>query len=240
MRSKKFGEVNEKNLENRPKKVSPDTPEKMVEISAYERERLNNIERNNAVLHSMGLGERLVPAKPKSTRKAKRQDNDDDDADSVAPPVRRSARVAKDAPEYAELSDEFCVEEEKRLAGGRVRRQTVTYAQKQGLEMQEAEDKLAARRAKRQKEIAANLARQSLARQSSSVQVRSVGPHLAATMIPSMDRAPIVFGDKGYYTQGICAQCPDCGGKFVVRKSDGKIRSHICRPVHDFLLPDAN
>jgi hypothetical protein len=243
--SKKFGPT--------PKKW---TPKKMarVAICAYEQERLDNIARNQEVLRSLGLGDGLVPPKPKapprSAPKIKDIDPDLDGAEAL--PVRRSSRVAKAPVQYTELPDDFCLEEEKQLMGGRPsrdRKRIITYAQKQGEEIEAAEAKNVLRRAKQQRAIAADLARRQQAAESSSVGDSPVSSASVTTIPPcaSMPRpssSSIIFApnnSRGYHTDGKCAECPICKGIFVVRKLDGQIRTHSCQPVDDALvLPDAN
>ena len=216
-------------------------------ISEYEQQRLDNIARNQAVLDALGLGDgssKLVPTKPTAPKaKPRAKDDDNDDGDGVAAPTRRSLRVANAPVQYQELSDDFCLDEEKRLNArpSRDRKRTITYAEKQGAEIHEAEQKNAAlRRANQQRANAAERARQYSTYQTFSSTVPSSAP---MTMI-SASRTPVVFAPnntRGYHTDGKCAECPDCKGIFVVRKSDGKIRDHVCQPVDtELLLPDVN
>ena len=126
-------------------------------ICAYEQERLDNIARNEAMLASLGLGQEKLCAKTKAPPKPRRKSDDDDDADPVH--VRRSSRVANTPVQYTELSDEFCTDEERRLNGrpSRDRKRTITYAERQAAEIEEAEQKNAQRRVKQQRAMATEL-----------------------------------------------------------------------------------
>jgi hypothetical protein len=83
-------------------------------LSAYEQERLDNIARNNAFLDAIGLGENKPALIPKK-KVTKRCHDDADDDEASAEPTRRSARVAKIDPEHGQLTDEFCIAEERGL-----------------------------------------------------------------------------------------------------------------------------
>ena len=83
-------------------------------LSAYEQERLDNIARNQAFLDAIGLGEdkpALIPKK-KNTKRCR-----DDTVDDEGPtePTRKSARVANLDPEHGQLTDDFCIAEERGL-----------------------------------------------------------------------------------------------------------------------------
>ena len=82
-------------------------------LSAYEQERLDNIARNQAFLDAIGLGE----AKPALILKKKVTKRSRDDTDDEVPtePTRMSGRVAKLDPEHGQLTDEFCIAEERGL-----------------------------------------------------------------------------------------------------------------------------
>ena len=83
-------------------------------LSAYEQERLDNIARNNAFLDTIGLGENKPALIPKK-KVTKRCHDDADDDEASAEPTRRSARVAKIDPEHGQLTDDFCIAEERGL-----------------------------------------------------------------------------------------------------------------------------
>ena len=83
-------------------------------LSAYEQERLDNIARNNAFLDTIGLGENKPALIPKK-KVTKRCHDDADDDDAPAEPTCKSARVARMDPEHGQLTDEFCIAEERGL-----------------------------------------------------------------------------------------------------------------------------
>ena len=83
-------------------------------LSAYEQERLANIARNEAFLDQIGLGNdnpKLIATKTKRVRSTSTDDNDIESTE----PTRKSARVAKLEPEHGQLTDEFCIAEERGL-----------------------------------------------------------------------------------------------------------------------------
>lgn len=87
------------------------------QLSAYEQQRLDNIEHNQAVLRSLGLLKEkppwLPPAPPK---KRSRDDDDDDDVDTLKlprEPSRRSDRVSKKPALYEGLTDAYFNKEDE-------------------------------------------------------------------------------------------------------------------------------
>ena len=83
-------------------------------LSAYEQERLDNLARNQAFLDAIGLGEDKPALIPKK-KVTKRSRDDTDDDEGPTEPTRKSARVAKLDPEHGQLTDEFCIAEERGL-----------------------------------------------------------------------------------------------------------------------------
>lgn len=86
----------------------------MSDLSAYERQRLENIARNQDVLRSLGL---LVDTK-RTTAPLKKRPKDDDDVDDDTftlplEPSRRSDRVSKKPALYEGLTDAYFKSEEK-------------------------------------------------------------------------------------------------------------------------------
>lgn len=84
-------------------------------LSAYEQERLDNIARNQAFLDAIGLGEAKPALIPKKKVTKRSRDDTDDDDEGPTEPTRKSARVAKLDPEHGQLTDEFCIAEERGL-----------------------------------------------------------------------------------------------------------------------------
>ena len=83
-------------------------------LSAYEQERLDNIARNQAYLDAIGLGEDKPALIPK--KKVTKRSRDDTDGDEgPTEPTRKSSRVANLDPEHGQLTDEFCIAEERGL-----------------------------------------------------------------------------------------------------------------------------
>ena len=84
-------------------------------LSAYEQERLDNIAKNQAFLDAIGLGNDKPDLIPKKKNKRCRDDTDDEEPTEPTEPTRKSARVAKLDPERGQLTDEFCIAEERGL-----------------------------------------------------------------------------------------------------------------------------
>ena len=108
-------------------------------LSAYELQRLKNVERNEAVLESLGLGSDNSLKKKKSVR-------------SVTKPVqadsrRRSSRVSGSEPVTTALTDAYFAEEERRAARpGRKRHAPPNYQDKQAEEYRLNKERVAKRR----------------------------------------------------------------------------------------------
>ena len=81
-------------------------------LSAYEQERLDNVARNQAYLDAIGLGNDKPDLIPKKKNNKRGRDDTDDDEEPTEP-TRKSARVAKLDPEHGQLTDEFCIAEER-------------------------------------------------------------------------------------------------------------------------------
>lgn len=99
-------------------------------LSAYELERLQNIERNKAQLRALGLiddnGENpLNLNKPK--KKKKKQKYDDFDFEPKQP-QRASARLLRQEPEFNKEDADFCADELERVDYGRKRPLTNTFS----------------------------------------------------------------------------------------------------------------
>ena len=123
-----------------------------AELSEYEKQRAANIAKNQWMLAQLGLADgecKLKPPPPPKKRPVPRKDGDDDDDDEEEEeeeeeeepqqPTRKSARVANAPVCYTELSDEFCLREEKKLAAlerastrpQRDRKATTSYSDEQ-------------------------------------------------------------------------------------------------------------
>ena len=112
-----------------------------AELSDYEKQRLANIAQNQSVLAQLGLADgecKLKPPPPPKKRPAARK-HDDDAGEEPQQPTRKSARVANTPVCHTELSDEFCLREEKKLAAlerastrpQRDRKATTSYSDEQ-------------------------------------------------------------------------------------------------------------
>ena len=199
-------------------------------LSNYELERLANIAKNKAKLAELGLDEESSKLKDPLPPKKRRRDDHDDNNDNVdVQPARRSLRLSNTEVSYTELSDEFCLREERLLYAKeristhptRKRHAPSTYSDEQADAILVKDEKNASKRAK--------LALQRT--QMHHISVSNATPHLP--FMPAMPghfipvSVNMVHGQKK-------AICPRCGQLWALRK-DKSIRDHSCIPVSQSL-----
>lgn len=188
--------------------------------SAYELERDKQIAKNLAVLEALGLaGDNSL--KPKRQKTAPKPD-DFVDFEPIDPSLlRRSSRVAGDRPDYAELSDAFCREEERK-AEGKGREIVVQHSDRPQRDRSAPElysDVQAAGQVTRPR------VRRPVATSQPVVQtvvVQSFAPVFVAT-----PEAVDPNEGRGYKVDGEWGRCPRCNQVFVKRKC-GLLRKHDC------------
>lgn len=193
--------------------------------SAYELERDNNIARNNAMLEALGLaGDNSL--KPKRQKTAPKPDDFVDDAEPIDPSLlRRSSRVAGVRPDYAELSDAFCREEERK-AEGKGREIVVRHSDRP-------------QRARSAPELYSNVqaagqvTRPRVKRPVTASQpvvqtvVQTVAVQSFAPVFVAAPEAVDPNEGRGYKVDGEWGRCPRCNQVYVKRKS-GLLRKHDC------------
>ena len=220
-------------------------------LSAYEQERLDNIARNNAFLDAIGLGENKPALIPKK-KVTKRCHDDADDDEASAEPTRRSARVAKIDPEHGQLTDEFCIAEERGLIRSKRAR---TEPAKAYSEIQ-AEEDAERREASLQRASAKRKAledderrrlqekqRQTIAiQQANRIAMQQQRVNMPIVLPPAQLVASSVKPGARYPVKGETAVCPLCNGLFVLKKPKycpveqkwmpSEFRKHTCVSVH--------
>lgn len=220
-------------------------------LSAYEQKRLATIARNQAFLDAIGLGEDKPSLIPKK-KVTKRQRDDVDDDEEVSEPTRRSARVAKIDPEHGQLTDEFCIAEERGLFRSKRAR---TEPAKTYSEIQ-AEEDAERREASLQRALAKRKAleyaerrrleekqRQTMAiQQANRIAMQQQRVNMPIVLPPAQPVATSVKPGARYYVKGETAVCPLCNGLFVLKKPKycpveqkwmpSEFRKHTCASVH--------
>ena len=197
-------------------------------LSAYEQERLDNIARNQAFLDAIGLGE----AKPalilkKKVTKRSRDDADDDD-EGPTEPTRKSARVARMDPEHGQLTDEFCIAEERGLLRSKRARAepTKSYSEIQAEEDAERREASLQRAAAKRKALEdaerrrlQEKQRQTIALQHANrVLMQQQRVNKPIVLPPSLPFSTNVKPGARYPVKGETAVCPLCNGLFVLKK----------------------
>lgn len=210
-------------------------------LSAYEQERLKNIARNDAVLEALGLKGGGCLGIAKQPQKRKRHDDDAPSMQTSLEPSRRSSRVSKQAVTYTELSDEFMLQEERRIERSRRPVNKVARLEDQQAAEQRARDEASARRraAKlrvEQQEQQRILRAAHEARIEQARNARVANGH-AVTRVITGNLPPMVNNPMGqrYPTTTPQRECSICGGWFVPRQ-DGSLRYHTCIP-REAVLP---
>lgn len=212
-------------------------------LSAYERQRLQNIAKNNAVLAQLGLaGDNSLreQPEPKTNPPPNPKPPRADDA-----PIRRSARVAGKHIDYAQgLShDFFCAEERvAEVRSQRNRKRPVNYSDEQAKDIEERERRADMRRRDSQRRMAATTTPvcdtrttdiTPDARFNAASFQRPQAPsapvyHLAPDVNPHGPSIPTAKSPF-YFVDGERGQCPLCHLSFVLTKK-GTVRTHDCMP----------
>ena len=197
-----------------------------AELSDYAKQRLANIAQNQSVLAQLGLADgecKLKPPPPPKKRPVPRKD--DEEEEEPQQPTRKSARVANAPVCYTELSDEFCLREEKKLAAlervssrpQRERKSITSYSDQQAEEIMANEEANATKRKQRARLQQQEEQRQRAALAAAAYAANPVLPDMTARFVPQQ-----VTKKKGL--------CWRCGQMWSLRK-DGTIRDHSCTPI---------
>ena len=228
-------------------------------LSAYEQERLDNIARNQAFLDAIGLGEDKPALVPK-TKNTKRCRDDTVDDEGPTEPTRKSARVANLDPEHGQLTDDFCIAEERGLL--RPKRAKAdpakAYSEIQGEEDAERREASLQRAAAKRKvlEDAERQRAQEKQRQLITLQhanralLHQQRVNMPIVLPPAQPVATNTNVKPGarYPVKGETAVCPLCNGLFVLKKSKychveqkwmpGEFRKHTCVSIHAIMPTD--
>ena len=198
--------------------------------SAYELQRDDNVQRNNAFLSSIGLGSGLVPPKVVKPKAVPRKEQD-------LVPSRASSRQSKKVVRFEQLTDDYFKthepdsddEAELRRESTKRARTKATYFKPSTWEGVARSRKVVDRRLTNP--IVAAKADPSAPRASVAASVQS-SPMF--TQVASLGVAPVqVTNDlsvKPYYAAGKKGQCPRCLDWFCIRR-DGMLHTHHCRQV---------
>jgi hypothetical protein len=223
-------------------------------LSAYELERLDNIARNQAFLDAIRLGDDKADLIPKKKNKRCRDDTEDDDEGPTEPP-RKSARVAKLDPVHGQLTDEFCIAEERGLLRSkRAKTEPVkTYSEIQ------AEEDAARREASLQRAAAKRKVLEDAERQRAQEKQRKTialqhanralmqqqRVNMPIVLPPAQPTVTNVKHGTRYPVKGETAVCPLCNGLFALKKprfcpieqkwKPGEFRKHTCVSVQLFM-----
>lgn len=186
--------------------------------SLYEQEREKNIDRNNKLLEVLGLRD-IVAHKNKSAIKKTK-------AKTPQPryPVelRRSSR-ASSHHQYVELSDAFCLAEERALQRPkRVMNKCVPYHEQQALEQEMRQAKILQKKSFRTQAATDHAPTQTFDSAIPRFDIEGWEEQLF-TPYPVMDQ------DGPYPTQGKRGMCSICHNHFVLKR-DGTMRKHDCIP----------
>ena len=192
-------------------------------MTANEKQRLANIARNQSVLAELGLTEGECKLKPPPKKRPVPRKDDDDEEPQQS--TRKSARVANTPVCYAELSDDFCLREEKKLAAlervssrpQRERKNITSYSDQQAEEIMANEEANATKRKQKVRQQQQEEQRQRAALAAAAYAANPVLPDMTARFVPQQ-----VTKKKGL--------CWRCGQMWSLRK-DGTIRDHSCTPI---------
>ena len=227
-------------------------------LSAYEQERLDNIARNQAFLDAIGLGEAKPALTPKKKVTKRSRDDTDDDDEGPTEPTRKSARVAKLDPEHGQLTDEFCIAEERGLLRSKRARAepTKAYSEIQAEEDAERREASLQRAAAKRKALEdaerrrlQEKQRQTIALQHANrVLMQQQRVNTPIVLPPSQPVTTNVKPGARYPVKGETAVCPLCNGLFVLKKPKycpveqkwmpSEFRKHTCVSVHAIMPTD--
>ena len=223
-------------------------------LSAYEQERLDNIARNQAFLDAIGLGEAKPALIPKKKVTKRSRDDTDDDDEGPTEPTRKSARVAKLDPEHGQLTDEFCIAEERGLLRPKRTKAEPAKAYSEIQAEEDAERRQASlQRAAAKRKVLEDAERQRA--QEKQRQIIALQHANRALMHQQRVNTPIVLPPAQpvatntsvkpgarYPVKGETAVCPLCNGLFVLKKPKycpveqkwmpSEFRKHTCVSVH--------
>lgn len=200
-------------------------------LSAYEKERLANIARNERFLKSIGLA-----TKEKIDVQKKRKM----EQEVPSEPSRKSSRIANIQPEHGELPYEYCLAE-VRHAIRRNRGKRTSHRSFMDLQAEEIERKKEATfQRKKAKQVTEDqkmrhlfdMQKEEALRAKTRYQVETdwnSDEHTMQSQVGNMWGGPL----GRYPVQGPTAACPRCKGIFVLPKGGG-FRKHRCIPVPFF------
>jgi hypothetical protein len=193
--------------------------------SAYEEERKKNIDRNNKLLERLGL--RNIVPKKHVFKKVQAKPH-------PAPyPVelRRSLRASGNR-DYAELSDAFCLAEERALQ--RPKREmkapkSVPYHEQQALDQEMRQAKILKRKSIQAAQPAAVTTHAPTQMVNSAICKFDIGSWEEQLFMHNSTPYQVIDQEGPYPTQGKRGMCPICHNHFVLKR-DGTMRKHDCIP----------
>ena len=194
-------------------------------LSAYEQERLDNIARNQAFLDAIGLGD-ANPALVPKTKNTKRCRYDTVDDEGPTEPTRKSARVANLNPEHGQLTDDFCIAEERGLL--RPKRAKAdpakAYSEIQGEEDAERREASLQRAAAKRKVLEDAERQRAQEKQRQLIALQQINRalmhqqrvNMPIVLPPAQPVTTNVKPGARYPVKGETAVCPLCNGLFVL------------------------
>ena len=196
-----------------------------AELSDYEKQRQRNIAANESVLALLGLANGASKLKQPPPPKKRR---DDEDSGEPRLPTRKSARVSNAPITYSELSDEFCLREEKQLermerASTRPQRLRTapSFHSDEQAEAIRKQEELNAKKRQKAKLDAEYAHKQHIAMQAAAYAANPVLPNMTVRFMPQE------VTTQNAQKKGKCWRC---GQHWSLRK-DGTIRDHGCTPL---------
>lgn len=197
-------------------------------LSAYELERLANIAANQAKLDELGLGDaekNKLKAPPPPKRK---RDESSIDVNDDKHPIRRSLRVSNTQVSYLELSDEFCLREEKLLAA--MDRKATHPHRKRSAPASYSDEQAAGILSKEASNVLKKRAKLAALQRVAVPDAFALRPPIMVTT-SHFTPANVITVDG--QTKG---RCPRCGQFWALRK-DKTIRDHSCIPLSQSVTP---